>query len=440
IHIEAAGDIVATGSGIKGGGEGVSLSGTNIRINDEFDETSGDADVKLSATNDIVVEDIEDDVLEFMPGSGEIEFRADMDGDGFGLVEMLDNEPDVGSNPDYFENGADTIKTYGRGLTIAGARLVLGNVDTSWLPGGGELLKAIDVDEGGPIPPGVEDKSGLISISEEYVKWSPGEDDKGFYYYTIIIDGQSYNIYNDSYDDEKKVRKYTINGQSYYEAKIEGKSYYVPATKTWEDTATFTFTVDGDLGTVKNIDVRFSAEHTYDADLDVSLESPQGKVVQLFADVGGGGENFQDTVLDDHASRSIKDGSAPFNGTYNPQESLAEFNGENPNGTWTLTVKDTNIGYGSGTLYRAGETAPWGTAIGTQLLLRNPLVKSGGVIGSGNGGAINLEATHGDISVGNIRSFSEAADGGRIDLNANKDIITGLINSSSVQGNGGAID
>ena len=226
INIEAAGDIVATGSGIKGGGEGVSLSGTNIRINDDFDETSGDADVKLSATNDIVVEDIEDDVLEFMPGSGEIEFRADKDGDGLGIVEMLDNKPDVGSDPDYFENGADTIKTNGRGLTIAGAGLVLGNVDTSWLPvySGGELLKAIDVKEGGPIPPGVEDKSGLIS--EEDVDWSSwGEDDEGRYYDgKITIDGQSYNIYYDGYDYENRVSKYTINGQSYYRAEIEGKS------------------------------------------------------------------------------------------------------------------------------------------------------------------------------------------------------------------------
>ena len=147
---------MATGSGIKGGGKGVSLSGTNIRIDDDFDETSGEADVRLSATNNIIVEDIEDDVLEFMPGSGKIEFRGDMDGDGFGIVRMVDNKADVGSNPDTFENGADTIKTNGRGLTIAaGADLVLGNIDTSWLPvfSGGELLKVIDVDEGGgPIP------------------------------------------------------------------------------------------------------------------------------------------------------------------------------------------------------------------------------------------------------------------------------------------------
>ncbi|MGK7921932.1 MAG: beta strand repeat-containing protein, partial [Trichodesmium sp.] len=132
INIEATGDIVATGSGIKGGGESVSLSATNIRINDEFDKTSGDADVKLEAINDITVEDIEDDTLEFLPGGGEIEFRADVDGDGIGVVEMLDNEADDGSDPNTFENGADTIKTNGRNLTIAGAEIVLGNIDTSW--------------------------------------------------------------------------------------------------------------------------------------------------------------------------------------------------------------------------------------------------------------------------------------------------------------------
>ncbi|MGD1807278.1 filamentous hemagglutinin N-terminal domain-containing protein, partial [Dapis sp. BLCC M126] len=360
INIEATGDIVATGSGIKGGGESVFLSATNIRINDEFDETSGDADVKLSATNDITVEDIEDDVLEFLPGSGEIEFRADVDGDGVGVVEMLDNEADVGSNPDTFENGADTIKTNGRNLTIAGAEIILGNIDTSWLPvySGGELI-TIDVDEGGAIP-------------------------------------------------------------------AEGTA----------GDATFTFTVDGDLGTVENLDVRFSAEHSYNSDLEVYLESPEGQEVTLFAGVGDSGENFQDTVLDDNASTNISDGNAPFNGTYRPQGNLADFNGENPSGTWTLRVTDTADG-DSGTLYRSGDGAPWGIATGTQLLLRNPLV--GGGRGNGSGGAINLEATHGDIHVGNIRSLSETGDGGIIDLKANNNIITGLINSSAVQGIGGDI-
>ncbi|WP_210407387.1 proprotein convertase P-domain-containing protein, partial [Hydrocoleum sp. CS-953] len=340
-------------------------SATNIRINDEFEETSGDADIKLEATNDITFEDIDDDVLEFQPGGGEIEFRADVDGDGVGIVKMLDNEADDGSDQNTFENGADTIKTNGRNLTIAGAEIVLGNIDTSWLPiySGAELLVAIDVDEGGAIP-----ASGTAG------------------------------------------------------------------------TATFTFTVDGDLETIENLDVRFSAEHTYDGDLEVYLESPEGKEIRLFAGVGGSDDNFQDTVLDDNASTSISSGNAPFDGTYRPQESLAEFNGENPNGTWTLRVED-RAGGDSGRLYKAGDDAVWGTtAIGTQLLLRSPLVESAGGRGSGNGGAINLEATHDNIRVGNIRSFSETGDGGRIDLKANKNIITGLINSSSSQGNGGNVN
>ncbi|WP_293069437.1 proprotein convertase P-domain-containing protein [Okeania sp. SIO2B3] len=425
INIEATGDIVATGSRITASGESVSLSGTNITINDEFDETSGDADVKLEATNDITVEDIADDVLEFLPGEGEIEFLADVDGDGIGAVTMLDNEADVGSNPNTFENGVDTIKTNGRNLTIAGAGIVLGNIDTSWLPvySGGELLATIDVDEGGVIPPEVEDKSGLIPVN-------------------------SVNFSDIEFDSEGN---FIIEGESYYIATIEGQDYFVPITQILNDTATFTFTVDNDLGNVENLDVRFSVEYSSVSNLEVNLESPQGKEVKLFAGVSGGGQNFQDTVLDDNASTSISSGSDPFDGTYRPQGNLADFNGENPNGTWTLRIRDSNVQSfpdgdsffrrsGEGTLYRAGDTASWGTATGTQLLLRSPLVRSGGGRGSGNGGAINLEATYGDISVRNVRSFSENGNGGTIDLKANNSIVTGAINSASRQGNGGAIN
>nr|WP_293106784.1 filamentous hemagglutinin N-terminal domain-containing protein [Okeania sp. SIO2F4] len=358
INIEATGDISATGSGISSNGENVSLSATNISIADEFDETSGDADIKLEATNNITVEDIEDDVLEFLPGDGEIEFRADVDGDGVGVVQMLDNQADIGSDPNTFENGADTIKTNGRNLTIAGAEIVLGNIDTS-LSTYSLFNFNVDVDEGGAIP-----------------------------------------------------------------------------TEGTTGDATFTFTVDGDLGTVEDLDVRFSAAHTWNSDLEVYLTSPEGQEVTLFAGVGGDGDNFQDTVLNDDASASISSGNAPFNGTYRPQGNLADFNGENPNGTWTLTVKDTYPTADDGTLYRAGDAAPWGTAVGTQLLLRTPVVQSGG----GNGGAINIEATHGDISVANIRSLSKTGDGGTVDLKANNNIITGPINSSSNQGIGGDIN
>ncbi|NEO55097.1 MAG: filamentous hemagglutinin N-terminal domain-containing protein, partial [Okeania sp. SIO3B5] len=356
INIEATGDIVATGSGIKGGGESVSLSATNIRINDEFDETSGDADVKLEATNDITVEDIEDDVLEFLPGGGEIEFRADVDGDGVGVVEMLDNEADVGSDPNTFENGADTIKTNGRSLTIAGAGIVLGNIDTSRLPVfySDEFLAAIDVDEGGLIP--AEDQGGIVTL---------------------------------------------------------------------------TFTLDSKLGTIENLDVRFSEEDNNNKrQLEVFLKSPTGEELELFA--GADFEQifvdadleriFQNTAIGDNASTRSNPSKTSFDSMFPNQKILADLNRENPNGIWTLRVTDT---------------APSRTTIGTQLLLRQPTTLVGG---GGNGGAINLEATDRDIRVGNIRSLSETADGGRINLTANNNIITGLINSSSIQGIGGDIN
>lgn len=76
-------------------------------------------------------------------------------------------------------------------MIIVGVGLVLGNVDIFWLfvYFGGELLKVIDVDEGGLIFLGVEDKSGLI-LEEDFDWFFLGVDDEGCYYGgKIIIDG-----------------------------------------------------------------------------------------------------------------------------------------------------------------------------------------------------------------------------------------------------------
>lgn len=89
--------------------------------------------------------------------------------------------------------------------------------------------------------------------------------------------------------------------------------------------------------------------HTYDADLRAELRSPTGTIVQLFNRVGGSGDNFLNTKFDDSASRSINSGSAPFTGTYRPQQPLSAFNGENARGVWRLKIEDV-AGGDSGTL------------------------------------------------------------------------------------------
>ncbi len=139
---------------------------------------------------------------------------------------------------------------------------------------------------------------------------------------------------------------------------------------------TFTISAMGENCDINDLDVRLAIDHTFVGDLDLTLESPSNTMIQLidqpqFTDRN----NFPDVILDDSAGKSIQvpDGviglQAFIQGTsYTPFQALSAFNGENPNGVWTLVVID-NFAGDSGTLYKAGEAASWGTAIGTQLII-----------------------------------------------------------------------
>ena len=99
--------------------------------------------------------------------------------------------------------------------------------------------------------------------------------------------------------------------------------------------------VSGLAGRITKVTVQLSVTHAYDADLLVSLISPSGIRVQLFAVVGGSGVNFTNTVLDDAAATGIATGVAPFTGTYKPASQLAALVGDDPNGLWQLELRDT---------------------------------------------------------------------------------------------------
>ncbi len=101
--------------------------------------------------------------------------------------------------------------------------------------------------------------------------------------------------------------------------------------------------------------------HTFAADLDITIMSPAGTVVTLTTDNGAGNDNvFNGTDWDDDANPAgqvpytTNDGlvtdSAYVNLTTEtplvPEEALAAFVGEDPNGTWTLTVSDDLAGDG----------------------------------------------------------------------------------------------
>ncbi len=88
--------------------------------------------------------------------------------------------------------------------------------------------------------------------------------------------------------------------------------------------------------------------HTWDSDMVMYLQKGN-TVVQIITNVGGSGDNFIHTKLDDSASIPIASGTAPFTGTYRPSNPLTPFNGISPNGYWRFSISDL-AGGDTGTL------------------------------------------------------------------------------------------
>ncbi|HEY9282083.1 MAG TPA: proprotein convertase P-domain-containing protein, partial [Pyrinomonadaceae bacterium] len=87
--------------------------------------------------------------------------------------------------------------------------------------------------------------------------------------------------------------------------------------------------------------------HTWVGDLVFKLTSPSGTTVTVINQAGGvnnSGNNFCNTVLDDDTAngsiQSVTAAQNPYTNTFKPANLLSAFDGENPNGTWTLNVAD----------------------------------------------------------------------------------------------------
>ncbi len=101
---------------------------------------------------------------------------------------------------------------------------------------------------------------------------------------------------------------------------------------------------------ISDVNVTLNIEHTYNGDLEVRLLAPDGITeVVLFSRVGGSGENFTNTVLDDDASTNIDFVNAPFTGVFRPQGALSDFIGLQSIGNWRLSITD-NADADGGTL------------------------------------------------------------------------------------------
>lgn len=90
--------------------------------------------------------------------------------------------------------------------------------------------------------------------------------------------------------------------------------------------------------------VCINIDHNVIMDLDISLQCPDGTVVELTTDNGGTGDDYTETCFIPAGAPSITSGTAPFTGTWTPEGDFADFAGCNVNGTWNLIVDDDMAG------------------------------------------------------------------------------------------------
>jgi subtilisin-like proprotein convertase family protein len=109
--------------------------------------------------------------------------------------------------------------------------------------------------------------------------------------------------------------------------------------------------VTGITGTIGSVNVGLNILHDNNPDLTISLVGPDNTTVILTSGASGlAGSNLgtdcsdpsDETVFDDAAGGSIAGGTAPYLGTFTPEEPLSAFVGKNPNGTWKLHVVDND--------------------------------------------------------------------------------------------------
>jgi subtilisin-like proprotein convertase family protein len=130
----------------------------------------------------------------------------------------------------------------------------------------------------------------------------------------------------------------------------------------------------GLAGRVGGITVQLNIEHPGDPDLQATLVYHPGQPdevrIPLFgvaAPAGSGGNqaNFTNTVFDDAATTPIQNGTPPFFGRFNPEQSLlTALAGRSSAGAYALEILDRNPG-------RAG------TLLGWSLAFRRPLPTTG---------------------------------------------------------------
>lgn len=101
---------------------------------------------------------------------------------------------------------------------------------------------------------------------------------------------------------------------------------------------TYDSTYIDQYGLVLELDVNLSINHSNDEDLYIWLSRTGLSITELSTNNGGNGANYTNTTFDDEAEFSITQGTAPFTGSFKPEQELSIYDETQLHGTWKLRV------------------------------------------------------------------------------------------------------
>lgn len=109
---------------------------------------------------------------------------------------------------------------------------------------------------------------------------------------------------------------------------------------------------DGELCTTVPVATTVGIQHPFVSNLLIELVAPSGLTLPMIRFTDGLGNHFCQTLLDDESPggpiQGVETDDNPFTGSYLPARPLSSFDGQDPNGTWTIRVTDWNpldVGY-----------------------------------------------------------------------------------------------
>ena len=378
-----------------------------------LEELSGDADLILQATNDITINNLADNALSFDTGSGSITFQADADNSGVGSFLM---------------NSGDTIFAEGRNISISGANVTVGEINTASLNDAG----AISLSATGNITTGNLfsfsydlGTGGNISLTSTQgtIDTTAGDLNSA----SFFGNGGAIALFANGNITTGNLYSYASSGAG------NGNSITLTSTQGAVDTTAGSLnSAAGGTGNGGAIAISSNGNITTDRVETSALNYTSGNsgnsgAISLISDNGSisTGEllspsqaNFGSSGDSGAISLTANNGSITTNGRI-WSFSLASVDGGSGNsgngGAITLTARDDI------------------TTIQDTLNSRSQSYFGA----SSLGGAINLITGNGNVFTGNLTS--SGASGGAIAINAEQTISTGAIDASSNLGDGGNV-